>query len=277
MASIKVPNLKKFPRETIQLGVLIPDLRSPDQDGTTPPVLEASDSYMSEEKDPKLFYETGSENGLFSRFTKFLSLSQKHKDHRAVDASSATQKEYRLKYPTKTFDQLLQKQDVKNWLEHTYTTRRKAFLIVGILTLEDTKYTYVNQQSSAGSAQAQVPITQAATGIPVGDELDVSAGGHHQHIVKDSETSYIPGEYVFGICYRQVTFKFTMLRQSPAVKVENAKVGGKNKWVTMSATRGEVRDVEELEVIEVSLRDSEDKNEELSGKIDEVQYLFGDE
>lgn len=216
------------------------------------------------EIEPHTFDKISNGTTLFSHFTKFLSLTHSHKDDGAVRLSAARAMVYRLTQPKDVFDRFCQEEPVQRWLERSRKQNKKAYFIVGTRTYIDTTYIYGGQQSSITSAKAQLPVTELTTSTAIEDTLDISLGGRQQHRAGGHGTSYIPGEYVFDICYRLVSFKDHFYKPSA---IGSANIGG-NRWKPVSGSRG--KHEEGLEVVEAAF------DETASSQVEEVRYRFRD-
>jgi hypothetical protein len=158
---------------------------------------------------------------------------------------------YELRSRKAIFKALIARDDVREWLQEGILTDDKSYMVVGYRTFSDASTTRQAQASREVAGQVDLPLADAAVGIPGAGQvlgLDVSAGAGRAVSSDSNQQAKFPGERIYAVCYRRVKFGFIR-------KVDNAQLEGTNQWIMYPETKGAVTD-EDAEVVDADLDDA---------------------
>jgi hypothetical protein len=184
-----------------------------------------------------------------------------------VNIDSADARTYQLQNQSAWFKSVVEKDSTQKWLEGTFKSGEKAFLVVGFLTLADAR---TSQQTSSdastrGSAKAPLSAALAAGGIVLPIDIgspQIGFSSNRRQMAKDEFNA--PGELVYAVEYRRVAVS-GFLRK----RVEQASLKS-NQWVGVwGQTRSDQQDRDRVLEAELDENEIEDEIE-----TEELDYVF---
>jgi hypothetical protein len=202
-----------------------------------------------------------------SNFCDFLTSDSSGQCESNVNVDSADARTYQLQNQTAWFKSVVEKDSTHKWLEGTFKSGEKAFLIVGFLTLSDaqTSQQISSDASTGSSAKAPLSAALAAGGVVLPIDIgspQIGFSSNRRQIAKDEFNA--PGELVYAIEYRRVVVS-GFLRK----RVEQASLQS-NQWVgAWGQTRSDQQGLDR--VLEAELDENEIKDEIENDKLD---YVF---
>jgi hypothetical protein len=260
-------------REALQLASLVPNIQQPEQDGFPTPKLKAGEDYpaLTEIEDywvqpqgnlGKLL-EASTDTAFTAHVTKILSSAYGRSASDTKWLGPCEVRKYTLVNPKLLFRDLIKRASVRQWLrdEIEYGTR-KVYFIVGYFTALDAVTFGGVQQGSKVKVKGTVPVGDivthgATTLIPGLRDLDVSGSIKHEGGSTTVEGSYMRGERVYALCYREVKWSIFPLRDRAAT----AKLQKDNCWTLTTDNRGQ-DDGEDHEGVQVDLDEDDEGGED---------------
>ncbi|KAE8451674.1 hypothetical protein EG329_003131 [Mollisiaceae sp. DMI_Dod_QoI] len=254
-------------RSSIPLGSLVPNIRQPSQDALTGPLpmKEGLDFLVHEQNSLGRLLHDAKDSSFKLRLTRLLSASHSNADITSSWLAACKARLYQLTQPKDLFRRLTALEPVREWLQTEIEDGTTAFYFVtGYYTVLDATVDRRTHKSSQLAGNFQVPvgdIVSAGTASLVSGmiDLDVGVSGSHGSSREEREVVQMEGERIYAFCYRKVAFKWFSMRG-----VEKAILKKDNCWVMASDNRGSGGD-EEDEIVQVSLEDVDEEDEDVGG------------
>ncbi|KAI9820806.1 MAG: hypothetical protein M1827_005177 [Pycnora praestabilis] len=264
-----------LPVEAIQLGSLVPNVRSPQSDAfCAKELVEGRDFFINDMEHFSSIQKLSANSAFTTHLTRVLSLSHEADRSDGIQLSSQRAKTYELRQPKALFKEICTMQDAKDWLQDGLKAGENSYLITGFRTVFDAVYQNVSTASKSNSAQVNVPVstllTSGADVVGLGDVLDTGAGigygkGHERGV-----SFRAPGEKIWAVGYRRVTFKPLKHRGA-----ETASLSSDIVWRMLSETRAQGPEAgEEVEVGLEDFDEGEDQFETIAREGSEEDYLL---
>jgi hypothetical protein len=240
MPLIVVPDSLLLPFNAIQLGRLVKSTENPLEgyhqpcNSESPPLIVSQLEYAENN-------QHDSTASLGSSLIALLSAAFSKRSSSHVRVEPKCCKTYALDNSDAWFDKAISHEETKKWIERSAIRGSKLFMIVGIVTLTDTRFvqTSVKEEGSQDQATAPVALSLAAAGavVPLASLVDPSTHGDFGNFASDGTRIFAPGEQIGAIQYRVIRYKWLSSRV-----VENLQLSKTRQW---SFTEGNRRDAYE--------------------------------
>ncbi|KAK4443398.1 hypothetical protein QBC34DRAFT_417218 [Podospora aff. communis PSN243] len=173
---------------------------------------------------------------------------------------------YTLPNPTDAFEAICaEDEEARRFLEKCYSRGLSVYMVVGIHTFHDAR---VEKQGVVGEKvvqQVTVPVVgiaaAAAGGVPLvglGDVLDVGVEVEGGRDEVEATAFFAPGEQVFGIEYRKVSYDWFVIGGDVA---SSARLKKKSAWECCWMRSGPPQPGEEAYAVEVDVSLEPDKDD----------------
>ena len=253
-----------LPIHSVKLGRLVVDPTEPQSDYFDPVTNSPPEIIIRENH---LF--SGQESNPTSKswsvaLANLLSVSRSQKRRIVTSITTEQSTAYLLGNSGKCFQEALQDQHTKTWIEKAKRRRGDIYLVVGYHTVLNAEIyeggTLCNE--TAGNIALPVAEALAATGIivPFGNAVDPTMTVARDHSEEGHQSFTATGEQICAVQYRKLRFKWHSRRDMDDVPL------GPSQWKSYWTFRGELADI-----LEVDLQD----DLELEG--DNVTYKLGGE
>ncbi len=205
MASKLILTDVPFTLKDVQLGNLIPNIRTPHQDAlASKTAIEGKDYTVRTQKDfPKLL---NSEHTLsFSTYLpNLLSIEHGSRSNIHLELSSKGGTVYEMCQPKQWFKDLCNRKEVQGWLQEGIADGQNTFMNTGFCTLRDAKLGQRGEASSQAISQVDVPVGEAMGGVAPGGVADVGFKGSYTSREEHEDTAEMKKERIYALCYRRV-------------------------------------------------------------------------
>ncbi|KMU79326.1 hypothetical protein CIHG_10312 [Coccidioides immitis H538.4] len=261
MPSCWVLNDHFFSLEDVQLASLIPNIKDPELDALeTPTQLTPKDYTVKVVRDYSAFLQ----RHMNARVQAFLShvaqLSIGRTRSSDIRLSARLGRIYTLRKPTAVFNTLCKEEKVREWLQEQIESGSNVYLVIGLRTLFDTSTEEGARLAQHYAGQFSLPVEEFAAGMPIGN---VGASGRYEQGREAANRYVAPGEQIFGIRVKKLTFKFFEARE-----VDRMRLARNSVW--MMADRSRAASHKDSEIVEAGLEgeESEDQDEDNSAQED---------
>lgn len=250
-----------FTLDDILLASLVPTVKNPHQDALAPPTAPKKDEdyKIRDLIDFKDKISNDSHVTLRSQLSKLFTLLHESSQGKEFDISSISVQAYELTQPKIFFRELCRLQTVRDWIQQEIEDGDNIFFITGYYTFRDAKVQYQSHNTSNSKAKMGLPVGEVlAGGVPVpgiGEDANLDAEAERGTGSSTDESWKAPGERIFGIWYRKVSFKWFKEKSG-----ETTVMGRTNRWRMVSDDRA---DEVEAEVVEVDLEDEDEAESEI--------------
>ena len=245
--------------EDVRLGSLIPSPNKPNQDAFGPGrrLRNSVDYKWRIEKNPEFRLEEAGKGSVKGDFTKFLRFWAEKTNSRNTTLTAEEGRIYQLVEPKTLFNSLIKGKIGKEWLMRNHDEGENIHFVVGYRTYTDaSKKAEATEDSKAGGS-AGAPVGEAlsdpAAATPSGSALNPKLEGSGTKHRQEKGSSDLPGERIFAICLRRVSFGWFKSKGSPAARMEKD-----NCWIITS-----LRGTDGPDAVEVDLEDSFGKESEV--------------
>jgi hypothetical protein len=247
--------------DDILLASFVPTLENPHQDALDPLITpkKGEDYKIRGLTDFKDKISNNSHVTLRSQLSKLFTLSHEGSQGKEFDISSISVHAYELTQPKIFFKELCKLQKVRDWIQQAIEDGDDIFFITGYYTFKDAKVQDQSHNSSNSKAKVGIHVKEIlARGAPVpsiGEAANLDTEAQRGTRSSTDESWTAPGERIFGIWYRKVSFKWFKEKSG-----ETAVMGRTNRWRMVSDDRA---DEVEAEVVEVDLEDEVEAESEI--------------
>ena len=226
---------------------------------------------------------------LSTHLTRLLSLANDHAKSSSLHLVAVESRTYELRSPEQHLAEVCKTAEARKWLQRRIERGGKSYVVIGLRTFIDARVRQRKQSSVGLDGEVSVPTTEVITasfGAPLlgsllgGELLDVGVGAGNSRIKGQSEAYLAPGEQIYALCYREITFKWFEKRD-----VDSAFLKESNRWIMVDDNRSAGNNEEEEEVVEVLLREEgeagtaekDDENEEDGLLKESIKNIDGEE
>lgn len=245
--------------DDILLASFIPSLENPHQDALAPPTTpkEGKDYKIRGLANFKNKISNNSHATLRSQLSKLFTLSHEGSQGKQFDISSTSVQAYELTQPKLFFFELCKHQKVRDWIQGATEDGDNIFFITGYYTFKEAKVQDQKHNSSNSKVKVGIPVGEILAGRAPGisEAANLNAEADRGTSSSTDECWEAPGERIFGIWYRKVSFKWFREKSG-----ETAVMGRTNRWRMVSDDRA---DEVEAEVVEVDLEDEDEAESEM--------------
>ena len=204
-------------------------------------------------------------SGTSSRFTthltRLLSVANNHVKSSSLHLAAVESRTYELRNPEQHLAEVCKTAEARAWLQRRVERGGKSYVVTGLRTFLDARLCRYKQSTLGLEGGVSIPtaeIITASVGAPLlgslvgGELLDVGVGADSSKSEGQRQTFIAPGEQIYALCYREITFKWFEKKN-----VDSAFLKESNRWVMMDDSRS-VGSGDEEEVVEVNLREEGD-------------------
>jgi hypothetical protein len=274
MASKLILTDVPFTLEDIQLGSLIPNIRTPHQDALAArTAISGKDYTIRTHKNFKTLLNSEHALSFSAYLTKLLSIEHSPGSKVHLELSSKEGIIYEMSQPKKWFKDLCKLKEVQDWLQEGIDDGQDTFMITGFRTLRDAKLEQRGEASSQTKFQADVPVGEVMGGVAPGDVAHVGFKGSHTSKEEHEDTAEMEGERIYALCYRKVRHSWHGRKS-----VDNAFLQSRNIWRAFSDTRSDDEDGKFLEVdiedIDEEFKDGTPETKSLRMEVDNEVYFL---
>lgn len=240
--------------DSVRLGRLVLNAKDPRQDFIDPPGPELDDTKFSQNSRSD-FKETHK----FSKASKLrpylggaFSISYERQRTGVATLSAKQATIHDLNNSGAWFEEACSHDATRKFLQNAIDNRNNVYLVVGFRTVHDGMLVKGVTWKKGKEAGGEVPMVLGG----IGTIIAVPGATATRDTGKDRELAFqAPGEQIFAIIYRKVTFKWLSSRT-----IGNMSLEPKNRWKTCWDWRGEEdeEDDDEDDVLEAYLTDVSD-------------------
>ncbi|GFF40866.1 hypothetical protein IFM51744_08936 [Aspergillus udagawae] len=271
MPSRLVLNDHFFSPEDIQLASLIPNIKDPELDALeTPTPLMPTDYTVRVVRDYSSFLRCHSNARVQVFLSRIAQLSIGRKAPSDFFLSARFGRVYTLRKPKALFNTLCKEQKVREWLQEQIEDGSDVYLVIGLRTLFDTSTEEGAQLAQHYSGQFALPTEELAAGMSIGGTFNVGFSGGYEHGEKAINRCVAPGEQIFGIRVKKLTFKFFEEHE-----VDRMRLARNSVW-KMAADSRAASD-EDSEIVMAGLEDEEPEGQDeysSAQEDDDTEFLF---
>ena len=212
-----------LPKNSVQLGRLVTDVRSPQKRFLNLPVTESDFSIQQIDKfKDKLRHSGGSQLKAF--LTSLLSAQFGGVTETAIDIESASCITQQLRNCETWFETHLSESEVaKKWLEKVSWRGKKVYLVVGLKILVDARICERDGRLIDSGVGLQPPTRATGLSLPVANAdtgFGISNVGDHRQL----REFIASGEHIFAIQYRKIQFSRFFSRDIQDISLQG------NRW-----------------------------------------------
>lgn len=255
--------------DDVQLASLVPNIRNPNQDALSlRSLVTGADVSVRVQKNFQARLKNGTNSMFRARLSRLLSLLHDKEDVSATQISALEGRMYELKQPKALFKEICTRKQVQEWLQEGLEDGQDTYFVVGYHTFFNAKMLEQNHSASHNHGEVRIPVAEGVAAIAgplVGTALDASLSASKEAMDYEIESSELPGERIYAICYRRILFKWFKAGQADAAYLEP-----KVRWKMVSDDRAPNVDDEEVEV-------DLDDQDKLEGAVPDKQYITADE
>lgn len=249
MRSTSVVQNALLPLESLQLGRLVLNIESPQQDFRDPPIDPPKSTVTSQLNFEEIQSSTKALK-LRVRLAQLLSSSYGIQYANQIDLSAACARTHLLCNSRTWFSAACCVVEIREWLERAIEDGYNVYLVAGFHTVIDGRFSeaVVSSETAHGGISIQIgALTGGTISVPVMD-LTTTVGSTWKSGNKHQRTFDAPGEQIYAVQYRKVQFKWYSSR-----KIENGFLEQKNRWKLYWGLRGD--DDGNEDVVEADLSD----------------------
>jgi hypothetical protein len=211
------------------MGRLVVNVDEPHQDYLDPIPAETPNVLEISKTDFAAVRRAATDQNLSSKLTSLISASRATGNKTITSATSLRYKTYLLDNAALWFAKSLEIEATRKWIENAIRSGDKVYVVVGYITMLDSRIIESNSSASsfAGEIQAPLEATLAAIGavIPSGAIGNVGLAGHQTHGEETWRQLTVPGEQICAVQYCKV--RLNWFRSSD---VQNSKLEKGNRW-----------------------------------------------
>ena len=260
MNTTLIPN-RLLARDAVDLGRLVLDLNSPEQDYFDPKFPIDSEAIIVRQQlnfSEILQHTRGSK--LHGFLTTILTNSYFKRDEKQLSISSLRNTTYQLKNSSNVFERICEINLAKKWIEKAIGRGCSVYMVVGIQTLLDAELSERNVKANGRAIDGMLPVNSVvstAAGIPMPLMNFLGAGGGASRSENGGTlTNFIAdGEQVYAVQYRKINFLWYSSK-----KLDNATLEKGNRWKVYWLRSGgdevEVDDEDDEDVVEAEVKES---------------------
>jgi hypothetical protein len=255
-----VPN-RLLARDAVDIGRLVLDINSPEQDYFDPKFAIDSDTIIVRQQvnfSEILQHTSGSK--LHGFLTTAFGASYFKRNEKKLLVNSPRNMTYQLKNSSNIFERMCEIDLTKKWIEKAIGRGRSVYMVVGIQTLLDAQLSELDVKETGRTFDATLPVdsvASAAAGVPISltNLFDTGAGGLWNHKWGTLANFIAPGEQVYAVQYRKVNFSWYSSK-----KVENSALQKGNRWkvywLRSGGVEDEVDDEDNEDIVEAQLKET---------------------
>lgn len=245
--------------DAIQLGRLVLDRQSPEQDSHTSEALNISDSQIIKTSQTSFseVFNRAQGTTLSGALTTLIATRYKKGDHFTARVESASTNIHQLKNPSEVLSDICESHGTKKWIEKAIGRGKKIHMVVGLHILTDAEVSGEGMKTcghggyiGAPSAIVGMPAGGGSVQLPTGS-ADVQVDGGRKELISQDFRFVAPGEQIYAVQYRKIIFKWYSSR-----KIDKAELEKANWWKVLARHRG-ADEVAEDDVIEAELEGGE--------------------
>jgi hypothetical protein len=240
-----------LPPSAVSLGRFVVSLDNPHQDFHEP----TSDVSLNLTENIQTQYDSlhrsAKQQSLSSQFTTFLSSSFTKRLKTSVRITADQAKTYYLNNVGQCFRDAVKSQATREWIERTIDEGEDIYVVVAYHTLVNARILEQSGGQSSTGGNLVIPVSTAltASGVVVPfDMADPGLSGFSDNVEDEQRKFVAPGEQVYAVQYRKVTWRWFS-----SDKVDKMKLGNKSWWEKYDGPRG-LQD-EPDDILEVELED----------------------
>ena len=263
-----------LPKDSVELGRLVTDVRSPQNRFLGLPITPSDRSIQQFDKfKDKLRHSGGSQLKAF--LTSLLSAQFGGVTETAIDIESASCITQQLRNCETWFETHLSgSEEAKEWLGKVLWGGKKVYLVVGLKILVDARICEREGRLIEAGVGLQLPTSATGLSLP-GANADTGFGisnlGDHRQLREFTAS----GEHIFAIQYRKIQFSWFFSRDIQDLSLQ------KNRWkICWGADRTleEEEEEEEEDVVEATAADPLGKGDIEQGcdsfQVDDEEFIF---
>lgn len=218
-----------LPLNSVQLGRLVLNARSPHQDFLDPASgQQQPESLVRPQENFEDILTLSRSSRLRSRLTALLAISYEHQHVASARLTAARATTYQLLNSTAWFDTACAVPETREWLTRALARARPIYLVVGYHTLTDARATerVVARATADGGARVSGAAVLGAT-TPAALSCLLTSKVDRGRCVKYSHSRSFdaPGEQIYAIQYRKVESKWFASR-----RIDNSSLEQDNRW-----------------------------------------------
>jgi hypothetical protein len=218
-----------LPLTSVQMGRLVVNVDEPHQNYLDPIPAETPNVHEISRVDFAAVRRAATDQNLSSKLTNLISASRVTGNKTFTSATSSQYKTYLLDNAALWFAKTLEIEATRKWIENEIRSGEKVYVVVGYITMLDSRIIEGNSSasSSAGEIQAPLEASLAAVGavIPSGAIGNVGLAGHQTRGEETWRQLTVPGEQICAVQYCKVRLKW--FRSSD---VRESKLEKGNRW-----------------------------------------------
>ena len=255
-----IPN-RLLARDAVDLGRLVLDLNSPEQDYFDPKFPIDPEAIIVRQQlnfSEILQHTCGSK--LHGFLTTILTMSFSKQDEKHLSIYSLRNTTYQLKNSSNVFERICEIDLAKKWIEKAIGRGWSVYMVVGIQTLLDAELSERDVKANERAIDATLPISSvvgASAGIPMPLTNFLGAGGGASWSENGGTLANFiaDGEQVYAVQYRKINFLWYSSK-----KLDNATLEKGNRWKVYWLRSGgdedEVDDEDDEDVVEAEVKGS---------------------
>jgi hypothetical protein len=252
-----IPN-RLLARDAVDLGRLVLDVNSPEQDYFDPKFSIDPDAIIVRQQlNFSEILQRTSGSKLHSFLTTILAVSYFKRDEKHLLINSLRNTTYQLKNSSNVFERMCEMDLTKKWIEKAIGRGRSVYMIVGIQTLLDAELLELNVKEDGKAFDVTLPVdsvVSAAAGVPIPlTNLDVGGGRSWNDKCGTLANFIAPGEQVYAVQYRKVNFSWYSSK-----KLDKAALEKGNRWKVYWLRSGgdEDEDEDDEDVVEAQVKEN---------------------
>jgi hypothetical protein len=269
------PRSLLLPFESVRLGRFVKSIDEPLEGYHKPASAKAPTSIMNEFNYTE-HNQQGSSASFGSSLTALFSTAFSKRSGSEVRVEPRCCKAYALDNSDAWFDEAISREETKKWIERAAIRGSKIYMVVGIYTLTDTRFSriYTGEQETQGQGTAPISLSLAAAGIvvPLAGLIDPSVQGTYSSSASNDTRIFAPREQICTVKYRKLKHKWLSSRVG-----ENSKLSKTRQWSCIDGGRRDAyedEDEDEEDMIEVDFEDAEKLGDERTAAESEEGVIY---
>jgi hypothetical protein len=235
-----------LPHQSVQLGRLVLNVQEPQADFIDPLPNAPQDVIIKPQNQFHGQESSATAGDLGSTLCHLLSVSRSKQKRVLTRITTERVTTYLLNNSGHWFQQAVQDEQTRKWIETANRRGEDIYLVVGYHTVLNAQVYESGTQHHTTAGNIALPVAEAltATGIivPFGEVIDPSIKAGHQRSQAGQLSFTAVGEQICSVQYRKVQFKWYTSREL------HDKPLGPNKWKTYWTFRGQTDDMVEVDL-----------------------------
>jgi hypothetical protein len=262
-----------LPLTSIKLGRFVTSVIHPHQDYHDAPLPNPPTPIITLRENYTGLQNEGTRSNLSTALTSLLSSAFSKRAHGRTRITTTQVKTYTLENSSQLFQEALEIESTRKWIEKAIDDGDDIYFIVGFHTVVDARIVIESSkaQDIGGRVGIPVDLSLAAVGaiVPFGHLVSPHVDGQYANADSLYAQFLAPGEQICAFQYRKVSFRWLSSKQADTASLSKCPRWRKtDSWRTMQPQEEDTEDTVEVEMEPAELYDEDwDKEETTEGEL----------